>query len=68
MKKVRRTYERAKIYIFMLYGLDLNALVVALIVFSPLIVGFSVLFYIKSKQGKKLPIKPKSSFESIFGL
>jgi len=47
---------------------DFNGLVVTLIGFSPLIVGLTVLFYIKNKQGKEKQTEPKKGLTAIFGL
>jgi len=52
----------------MSYETEFILLVVWSIVFSPLIVGFSVLFLIKHRQSKEILAKPKGTFQEIFGL
>jgi hypothetical protein len=48
---------------------DLTTIIGVLVVaFSPIIVGLTTLIYIKNRQSKKITIKPRKTFEEIFGL
>ncbi len=41
---------------------------ILLITFSPMIVGFIILFYIKSRQTKEIIKTRRGTFQEIFGL
>lgn len=43
-------------------------LMILLVTFSPMIAGLTVLFYIKSRQTKKVHKTKRGTFQEIFGL
>jgi len=47
---------------------EMNLLAIWAIAFSPIMIGFAVLFYIKNKQSKNILKKSKGTFKEIFGL
>lgn len=65
---IRSTYESVKKKVLMSDSSVLNILAILLIDFSPLVIGFTVLFYIKNKQTQETPIKNRNYLESVFGL
>ena len=43
-------------------------LMILLVTFSPIIIGLTVLFYIKSRQTKEIHKTQRGTFQEIFGL